>query len=156
MSHQELLPIPPIESATDPVYSASDLRQRWRALMGPLGFGETLLWFGFIGPDRRLTKMLSQVPIGPRPQGRILRNLMSALRTLLDDAASGTTVALLLTGPGRGPVSSTDRVWAKSLTAIADRFAVPLEPIFRANDESLVQIDCPEMSSSPTAKTRPA
>ena len=31
-------------------YSAADLRQRWRALMGPLGFGERLLWFGFMGP----------------------------------------------------------------------------------------------------------
>jgi hypothetical protein len=141
MSHQELLPIPPIETATEPVHSAEDLRQRWRALMGPLRFGEKLLWFGFIGPDRRLIKMLSQVPIGPRPQGRIVRRLMSDLRTLLDDTASGTTVALLLTGPGRRPISSADRAWAKALTDAAERFEVPLEPIFRANDESLLQID---------------
>ncbi|HZU48233.1 MAG TPA: hypothetical protein VFA16_13425 [Mycobacterium sp.] len=141
MSGQELLPIPSIETATEPVHSAEDLRQRWRALMGPLGFGEKLLWFGFIGPDRRLIKMLSQVPIGPRPQGRIVRRLMSDLRTLLDDTASGTTVALLLTGPGRRPISSADRAWAKALADAAERFEVPLEPIFRANDESLLQID---------------
>ncbi|WP_375487270.1 hypothetical protein [uncultured Mycobacterium sp.] len=141
MSHQELFPIPRIETATDPVYSAADLRQRWRALMGPSGFGEKLLWFGFVGPDRRLMKMLSQVPIGPRPQGRIVRRFMSGLRTLLDDAASGTTVALLLTGPGRRPISSADRTWAKALTEAAERLDVPLEPIFRANDESLLQID---------------
>jgi hypothetical protein len=49
-------------------------------------------------------------------------------------------VALLLTGPGRGPVSSTDRVWSKTLSDMAERFAVPLEPIFRANDESLEEI----------------
>lgn len=108
--------------------------------MGPLGFGERLLWFGFVGPDRRLTKMLSQTPIGPRPQARYLKNLMSALRTLLDDLASGSTVALLITGPGRGPISSADRVWAKSLAAMAERFDVPVEPIFRANDEVLLQI----------------
>ncbi|BBY08512.1 hypothetical protein [Mycobacterium noviomagense] len=141
MSHRELLPLPPIETATDPVHSAADLRERWRALMGPLGFGEKLLWFGFIGPDRRLLKMLSQVPIGPRPQGRLVRRLMSGLRTLLDDTASGTTVALLLTGPGRRPISSADRTWAKALSEAAQRFDVPLEPIFRANDESLLQID---------------
>lgn len=141
MTHQELLPIPPIETATDPVCSTDDLRQRWRAPMGPLGFGERLLWFGFVGPDRRLTKMLSQVPIGPRPRGRILRNLMSALRTLLDDMATGTTVALLLTGPGRGPISPADRLWTKALTEMADQFDVPLEPIFRANDESLLQVE---------------
>jgi hypothetical protein len=141
MSHHELLPIPPIESANDPVYCAADLRQRWRALMGPLGFEERLLWFGLIGPDRCFTKKLCQVPIRPRPQGRIVWNLMSSLRTLLDDVGPGTTVALLLTGPGRGPVSSVDRVWSKTLTEMAERFAVPLEPIFRANDESVLQVE---------------
>jgi hypothetical protein len=141
MSDSEPVPVPPMNTATDPVYSAADLRQRWRALMGPLGFGERLLWFGFLGPDRRLTKTLSQVAVGPRPRARVLKNLMSALRTLLDDMASGTTVVLLLTGPGRGPICPADRVWSKSLTQAAERFAVPLEPIFRANDESLLQIE---------------
>jgi hypothetical protein len=137
MSHHDLLPIPPIETASDPVYSAADLRQRWRALMGPLGFEERLLWFGLIGPDRCFAKKLSHVPVCPRPQGRILWNLMSALRTLLDDLGPKNTVALLLTRPGRGPVSPADRMWSKTLTDMAERFAVPLEPIFRANDDSL-------------------
>jgi hypothetical protein len=137
MSHDDLLPIPPIETASDPVYSAADLRQRWRALMGPLGFEERLLWFGLIGPDRCFAKKLSHVPVCPRPQGRILWNLMSALRTLLDDLGPKNTVALLLTRPGRGPVSPADRMWSKTLTDMAERFAVPLEPIFRANDDSL-------------------
>jgi hypothetical protein len=140
MTNAELLPIPPIESATDPVYSAADLRQRWRALMGPLGFGRRLLWVSFLGPDRRLIKTLSQLPIGPRPQHRSVKKLMSSLRSLLDDMAPGTTVAMLLTGPGKGPISPADRVWTKSLTEIAERFAVPIEPIFRANDESLLQV----------------
>jgi hypothetical protein len=137
MSHHDLLPIPPIETASDPVYSAADLRQRWRALMGPLGFEERLLWFGLIGPDRCFAKKLSHVPVCPRPQGRILWNLMSALRTLLDDLGPKNTVALLLTRPGRGPVSPADRMWSKTLTDMAEKFAVPLEPIFRANDDSL-------------------
>ena len=141
MSHRELLPIPPIQTASEPVQSAADLRQRWRALMGPLGFEKRLLWFGLIGPDRCFAKKLSHVPIRPRPQGRILWNLMSALRTLLDDLGPGNTVALLLTGPGRGPVSSADRMWSKTLADMAERFTVPLEPIFRANDESLELVD---------------
>lgn len=133
--------IPPIETATDPVHSTADLRQRWRALMGPLGFGERLLWFGFIGPDRRFIKMLNHMPIGPRPQSRSLKELMSALRTLLiETVPAGSTVALLVTGPGRGPISPADRVWSKQLTELAAQFHVPLEPIFRANDEMLAQI----------------
>jgi hypothetical protein len=141
MSHHDLLSIPPIETACDPVHCAADLRQRWRALMGPLGFEERLLWFGLIGPDRCFARKLSRMPVLSRPQGRILWNLMSALRTLLDDLEPRNTVALLLTRPGRGPVSPADRVWSKTLTDIADRFAVPLEPIFRANDESLELVD---------------
>lgn len=115
--------------------------------MGPLGFGEPLLWFGFIGPDRRFIKMLNHVPIGPRPQSRIIKNLMSALGTLLSDTLPvDSTVALLLTGPGRGAPSSGDRVWAKQLSEMAARFDVPLEPIFLANDELLEQVDSPEAS----------
>jgi hypothetical protein len=137
MTHSELVPIPPIQTACDPVYSTQDLRERWRALMGPLGFGTRVLWFGLIGPDRCFTKKLSRIPVGPRPRGRIVWNLMSSLRTLLDDLEAGTTVALLLSGPGRGPVSTIELVWSTSLTDMAERFAVPLEPIFRANDESV-------------------
>ncbi len=137
MTQSELMSIPPIHTACDPVHSTQDLRERWRALMGPLGFGTRLLWFGLIGPDRCFAKKLSQIPIRPRPRGRIVWNLMSSLRTLLDDLESGTTVAFLLTGPGRGPVSTIELVWTKSLTEMAERFAVPLEPIFRANDESV-------------------
>jgi hypothetical protein len=137
MSHSELLPIPPIQTACDPVYSTQDLRERWRALMGPLGFGHRLLWFGLIGPDRCFAKKLSRIPIRPRPRGRIVWNLMSSLRTLLDDLEAGTTVALLLSGPGRGPASTIELLWSKSLTDMAERFAVPLEPMFHANDEAI-------------------
>ncbi|MGH3971071.1 MAG: hypothetical protein ACRDTV_23925 [Mycobacterium sp.] len=142
MNRHEVLPIPPIETATDPVHSAADLRERWRALMGPLGFSERLLWFGFLGPDRRFTEVLSHLSIRPRPQAHLLKNLMSGLHVLLaKDAPDGSTVALLLTGPGRGAVSSADRVWTKQLTEMAEQFDVPLEPIFRANDEALLQVD---------------
>ena len=140
MGHCELLPIPPVETATDAAHSAADLRQRWRALMGPLGFGERLLRFAFMGPDRCLIKFLGDVEIGPSPKRAAMENLMSALRTLLIDMAEGTTVALLLTRPGPGPVSALDRQWAALLTELAREFGVPLEPIFRANDEALVQL----------------
>jgi hypothetical protein len=135
MSQQ--LPIPPIQTAADPAYSTEDLRQRWRALLGPLGFEERMLWFGLIGPDRCFAHKLSRMPMRTRPRGRVVWNFMTALRTLLDDREPGTTVALLLTGPGRGPVSTIELVWSKSLADVAERFAVPLEPIFRANDESV-------------------
>ncbi|WP_293001885.1 hypothetical protein [Mycobacterium sp.] len=137
MTQPDVLPIPPIQTACDPVHSTHDLRERWRALMGPLGFGTRLLWFGLIGPDRCFTKKLSRIAIQPHPRGRIVWNLMSSMRTLLDDLDPDTTVALLLSGPGRGPASTVELVWSKALIDMAERFDVPLEPIFRANDETV-------------------
>ncbi|WP_250149993.1 hypothetical protein [Mycolicibacter acidiphilus] len=142
MTHPEPPPIPPIETAEDPIHSPADLQERWRALMGPLGFGERLLWLGFIGPDHRFVKMLSRVPLRPRPQARVLHELMSAVHRLLDrDDLTGSRVALLLTGPGRGGVSPADRIWSARLVEAAARFDIPLEPIFAANDEVLLPVD---------------
>jgi len=132
---------PPIETATDPVHSAADLGQRWRALMGPLGFGERLLRFAFVGSDRRFIKILTDVEIGRRPALRDVESIMSALRTLVGEMEDGTTVAFLLTRPGPGPLSRLDRQWSTMLTEVAAEFNVPLEPIFRANDESLVLVE---------------
>jgi hypothetical protein len=141
MSQHELLPVPPIETATDPVHSPADMRQRWRALMGPLGFGQRLLWVGFVGPDRRMIKAFSQVPLGPRPKSRLVDSVTSGIADVLAEFGKGTTVALLLTRPGRGGISQADREWSELFTEAAESFGVALEPIFRANDESLVQVE---------------
>jgi len=138
---------PPIETATDPIHSAADMEQRWRAVMGPLGFGERLLWIGFVGPDRRMIKTLSQVPLPPRPRRPIVVCAMAALLDVLDGLKDETSVALLLTRPGRGPISDADRRWAALLTDIAAELGVPIEPVFRANDESLVLVE-PEMRAT--------
>jgi hypothetical protein len=131
---------PPIETATDPIHSSADMGQRWRAVMGPLGFSERLLWIGFVGPDRRMVKALSQVPLGPRPRRPIVASTMAALLEVLGGLKDGTSVALLLTRPGRGPISDADRQWATLLIEVATELGVPIEPVFRANNESLVLV----------------
>ena len=138
---------PPIETATDPIHSAADMGQRWRAVMGPLGFSERLLWIGFVGPDRRMVEALSQVPLGPRPRRPIVASTMAALLEVLDGLKDGTSVALLLTRPGRRPISDADRQWSTLLTAVASELGVQIEPVFRANDESLVLV-APEVTAA--------
>jgi hypothetical protein len=140
MSRRELLPIPPIDTATDPVHSPDDLRQRWRALMGPLGFGQRLLWVGFVGRDRRLYKTMTQIPMPPRPRRDYVDDVLVRLHWILYEFEPGTTPALLLTRPGVGGISQLDREWAETLAEVAAERKVPLEPIFRANDEALVQV----------------
>ena len=141
MTTQEFLPIPPADTATDPIHSPADLRQRWRALVGPLGFGERLLQFVFLGPDRRMVKALNEVPITARPDRRLAADLMAALRDILAEADDGTTVALLMTRPGVGAISAADRQWSAVLTGSAADFGVPIEPVCRANDEHLVVVE---------------
>ena len=136
-----MTPIPSFDTATDPIHSAQDMLQRWRALMGPLGFGERLLWVGFVGPDRRMATVLRQIPVGTNPARGPIENLMVALTELLmTEFEPGTSVALLLSGPGCGPLSAPDRRWGAVLTKAAARIGVPVEPIFRANDESIVAL----------------
>jgi hypothetical protein len=140
MSGMSLLPIPPIESATDPIQSPADLQQRWRALMQELGFGQRLLRFAFIGPDRCLLKVLVDVEIGLRPDPAYIDDLMWMLDELVRDKGPGHTVALLLTRPGRGGLSNNDFRWAEAVTSAARRLDIPLEPFFRANDEALLPV----------------
>ncbi len=109
--------------------------------MGPLGFGQRLLWVGFVGADRCMHKVLSQVPVGRSPDLALVDNLMVGLSVLLDtDFESGTSVALLLTRPGTDPITVEDRRWAAVLAAGARRVAVPIEPMFRANDAALLAL----------------
>jgi hypothetical protein len=154
VTDHDFLPIPPIESATNPVHSPADLRQRWRALLGELGFGERLLWVGFVGPDRRLYKSMSHVPIGYRPKPGIVEFVMSRLPLVLAGLEPGCTVALLLSGPGGGPITDADRQWASALSDAAKRFDVPLEPMFRANDDVVLPVEPERKAAAGNEATR--
>jgi len=133
---------PPLETATDPIHSAADMHHRWRALMGPLGFAERVLWVGFVGPDQRMLKLLVDLARPARADTALTDGLMEELAAVLDEEmAPGTTVALLLTGPGHGPVSLLHRQWTAALTTSAAAHGVPLQPIFSANNHDLVEVD---------------
>jgi hypothetical protein len=109
--------------------------------MGPLGFGQRLMWVGFIGRDRRLYKTMTQIPIPPSPRRDYVDDVLVRVHWILDEFEPGTTPALLLTRPGVGGISQMDHQWAALLTEIAAKRDVPLEPIFRANDEALVLVE---------------
>ncbi|WP_197383110.1 hypothetical protein [Mycolicibacterium mengxianglii] len=133
-------PAPPIETATDPVHCPEDLRQRWLALMSPLGFGGHTLWMAFLGADRVLHKVLTPLPARTRRDRQLIADVVAQLPELLA-GEPGTTVAFLLARPGGGAVTDTDRRWAALLTDTAAANGVPLEPFFRAHDESLVHVE---------------
>ena len=143
----------PSRRATHPIASPADLRQRWRALMQELGFGERLLRIAFVGPDRRFIKVLTEVEIGPRPITSQVDALMAALATLIEGLGDGTTAALLLTRPGRGESSNADRSLAGHAHRVGGTLRRPTwNAIFRANDEALVA-DPPGPTRRPPARS---
>ncbi|MFW0796884.1 hypothetical protein AAFP30_23975 [Gordonia sp. CPCC 205515] len=131
--------IPEIDTAQDPIGSTEDLRQRWRALMGPLGFSEALLWFAFIDPDHRLIPQLNQLPLPDEPDPMLTSMLMTRLGEAIDDIP-GVTVACLITRPGSDGLTEADCAWARVLTDLAARHGVPMHPVHRANDLELVTL----------------
>ena len=137
-------PLPP-ETLEDPVHSTADLGQRWRTLMGDLGFGERLIWFSFVDSRRQMVKVLHQMDIPREPQRQHGDELFTLLRGVLDGLEdTDCTVALLLTRPGAGRISADDRRWSTMLTDAAADHGVPIEPIFLANDEMLVLLEATE------------
>ncbi|ULN44174.1 hypothetical protein MI149_14530 [Mycolicibacterium crocinum] len=108
--------------------------------MGPLGFGERLLWIGFVGPDRRMIKTLTQMPIGRAPDRAVLSDLLAGMMMIAQESAPGSTLALLLTRPGCDGISAEDRRWSDVIAHIAREQNVSLEALFRANDQSLLPL----------------
>jgi hypothetical protein len=132
---------PPPETATDRIDSPADLGQRWRALLKQLGIHDRVLYFVFVGPDRCMIKNLHEVEDVPRvPDEELTDRLLSGLREVLD-GRTDLTVAFLLTRRGRGPISASDVAWATALTSAARRHGVPIEPTFRAHDQSVVLVE---------------
>lgn len=121
-----------------PVHTAEDLYQCWRVLMGPLGFSRRSLWLGFIDEDGRMNPALTQIE--DVPEGTTVEMcfpLVEMCRHALGDS-EGRTVAILLTRPGRHPMNSDDRSWARSLLMAAAELGVAMHPVHFANDNTLL------------------
>ncbi|MEE4024596.1 hypothetical protein V1Y59_16035 [Gordonia sp. PKS22-38] len=132
-------PIPDITTAHDPIRGTEDLRQRWRALMGELGFSAGRIWFAFVGTDRRLVKILDWLPLPPEPDAHLVDMLTGGLTSAVDQLPV-TSVAFLISRPGRDGVTDVDQAWATVLIESARRNGLPIQPIHRANDVHLVTL----------------
>jgi hypothetical protein len=121
-----------------PIRNSYDLCLRWRALMGPLGFGRPRLWIGFLAPDNMMSAQLTQIEEIPHSaDADMCRPLLEMCQHIVGRDGAGGSVAFLLTRPGRHPMDDADRSWACGLTSAAQRLGVSTWPVHFANDVEL-------------------
>ena len=138
--------IPPVPRWADhpPIRTQADLELFWRALLGPLGFSQRVLWMVPIDRDDRPGPIvqIDQLPAHPGKGG--LDGLVDLLRHgVLGDAS----VAFLLTGPGRRPMSEDELAWARGLARVAGRAGMTDRPVHRANDSVLAVCSPDELAA---------
>jgi hypothetical protein len=84
------------------IRNESDVKRMWELLMQPLGFRATSVWVTFIGTDDRPTRFLVEIAESEQlPEPQEVANLFDVLEQVCADEGQGTSVAFLVTRPGR-------------------------------------------------------
>jgi hypothetical protein len=113
----------------------SDVQRMWELLMQPLGFRSTSVWVSFIGTDDRPTRFLVEIAESDQlPEPQEVANLFAVLEQVCADEGDDTSVAFLVTRPGRDTVNAFDRDLATRLLSGARSSSVACHPIHVAND----------------------
>lgn len=121
-----------------PVRTELDLYERWRTLMGPLGFGRRRLSILFLAADGRVAPVIPTIDDVPEcTDGPECGPFLHMCADVLEMVAPDGSVAILYSRPGRSPVSEDDRSWARGLAAAAADQGVRLWPVHFANDAVL-------------------
>jgi len=122
-----------------------DLEATWRRLMEPLGFAGHSVWMMLVGPDDRPVPQITEIEdCDEPPDVHHLTGLADFLRHLHGDLPRGARFAFLVSRPGSGGVTDSDRTWASGLYWAAREAGVPIEVVHRANDVDLVPVPMDE------------
>jgi hypothetical protein len=120
------------------IRNANDLCRRWRAVVGPLGFGQPLLWIAFLAPDGMMSPGLTQIEKIPRwADAKTCGALLEMCQHIVGRNGASGSAAMLLTRPGRNSMDDADRSWARHLTSAADQLSLSMWPVHFANDVEL-------------------
>jgi hypothetical protein len=111
---------PPL--AEVPIRSASELTDRWMAVLDPPIFGARSLWLMWLADDGRMLPVLIPVDDMPRlPDHAVLSGLLSVHDGISDShLGGGGHLALALCRPGRSEVTEDDDCWVDALSEVLD------------------------------------
>lgn len=122
MEIPELLP----PDRMPPIVDQASLEHHWRALMGPLGFGQPRLWVLLLAGSRVV--MLSEVEeLPPWPEEGAADGLSRVF-----GGFEGVEPAFLYCWPGTSSLAGGHRAWVEALVA-----ASSVWPVHGANDVEL-------------------
>jgi len=117
------------------IQGQSDLQRMWELLMRPLGFRSTSVWVTFVGADDRPTRFLVEIADSEQlPEATEVAHLFDVLEQVCAEEGEGTSVAFLITRPGRDSVNGFDRELATRLIAGSRSSHLRCHPIHVAND----------------------
>jgi len=123
------------------IRTQGDVQRMWELLMQPLGFRSSSVWVTFIGSDDRPTRFLLEITDNEEhPGAEEVASLFSKLELICAEESDATSVALLLSRPGRESVNASDRDLARRLMEGARRSNVPCHPIHVANDVAVLAV----------------
>jgi hypothetical protein len=121
-----------------PIRTQADLTAVWTILMGELGFASRSLWVLFVLPGGDARPAVMKIgELEEWPDDLFTGGLVEVCRNFVDEDPANGQVAMLLSRPGAGALSPSDRAWASALYRAARLGGLACHPLHLANDVEL-------------------
>lgn len=103
-----------------PITGPAELADRWRQVLGSEPYRTRCVWLLFLDPARRPTgPVLTFEDVPDGPYDLAAADLAGTCREILDGPGGGGSVAFLMSRPGGGPWTVSDRAWGRFLDRAA-------------------------------------
>lgn len=134
--------------ALPPLVTQADVHRAWQLLIRPLGFSRTSIWVMLIHGDDRPEPQIVEIDDLPHSSPRSAHQLVQFCVSLLAECCPRGSMALLLSRPGRGPLTAFDLSWAHELQAAASTQDLRLWPLHVADDTCIRVVTSDDLAAS--------
>lgn len=132
------------------IRSQADLESAWRQLMGPWSYGSRSIWMMLIR-DAVPIPHLTQITDADEPDELFVTSFGTVLGLLQEDVVPGVSVsfAFLVSRPGSGFLTASDRRWASVLYGVTRDADVPCEIVHLGTKGAIRPIPPDELEPLP-------
>ena len=108
------------------VRTDADLLALWERLMGAGGFATRSVWLLFLSTGGRPEPVIVPIDDLPDLPDERFVHALGDIISGLTESGDVASVAMLLSRPGPGAMTDSDRCWARALVPLASRWPVHL------------------------------